>query len=90
MDDNEAHIIEEVISHEIINVNGKDKLNLNIRWFGFKETSLTGMNASLRKNEKVNDYLKANNLQKFGHKDITEDIEPKRKRVRFSASVPYT
>ena len=90
LDDNEAHIIEEVISHEIINVNGKDKLNLNIRWFGFKETSLTGMNASLRKNEKVNDYLKANNLQKFGHKDITEDIEPKRKRVRFSASVPYT
>jgi hypothetical protein len=48
------------------------------------------MNASLRKNEKVNDYLKANNLQKFGLKDVTEDIEPKRKRVRFSASVPYT
>jgi hypothetical protein len=90
LDDNEAHIIEEVVNHEIVNVNGKDKLNLNIRWFGFQETSMTGMNASLKKNEKVNDYLKANNLQKFGLKDVTEDIEPKRKRVRISASVPYT
>jgi hypothetical protein len=88
LDDTEAYIVEEVLSHEIVNVNGKDKLNLNIRWFGFKETSMTGMNISLKKNEKVNDYLKANGLKRFSLKDVTEDIEPKRKRVRFSASVP--
>jgi hypothetical protein len=88
LDDTEAYIVEEVLNHEIINVNGKDKLNLNIRWFGFKETSMTGMNISLKKNEKANGYLKAKGLKKFGLKDSTEDMEPKRKRVRFSASVP--
>jgi hypothetical protein len=88
LDDTEAYIVEEVLNHEIININGKDKLNLNIRWFGFKETSMTGMNISLKKNEKVNDYFKAKGLIKFGLKDSTEDMEPKRKRVRFSASVP--
>ena len=82
LDDNESYIIEDVVSHEIIG----NKLNLTIKWYGYIKPALTGMNASLKKNEKVQEYLKANGLNRYGLRDSNESIEPAKKRVRFSAS----
>jgi hypothetical protein len=89
LDDSDCYIVEEVINHEIINSNGKNSLNLNIKWYGYKQPELSGMNMSLKKNEKVKEYLKVNDLQKYGLKDDTEDVEPMKKRVRFSSTVPF-
>ena len=74
-------------------VNKRRALNLTIKWHGYKEPEVTGMNASLQRNEAVQEYLKEKGLQSFGiklkrsHTDNDEIIQNK-KRVRFSSSVP--
>ena len=90
LDDNQSFIVEDVIKHDILKVNGTEKLNLLIKWFGYEKPSLTGMNISLKRNEVVQRYLIANNLEKYGIREIVdnnpEGSEPLKKRVRFSAS----
>jgi hypothetical protein len=70
LDDTESFLIERVVDHEIItDKRNKRHLNLIILWFGKKETEKSGMNSDLKKNYKVQEYLKANGLDKeFGVK----------------------
>ena len=89
LDDNKSYIIEKIISHEIITNNKRKVLNLTIKWHGYKEPEITGMNIS------VQEYLKEKGLENFGLKTKRSNDEvnnsnqqPKSKRVRFSSSVP--
>ena len=66
LDDDKHFIVEEVLDHEIITLNNKQNLNLKIKWFGYKEPEMTGMNISLKRNKTVKNYLKDKNLEKFG------------------------
>ena len=56
----------EVLDHEIITNNNKQTLNLKIKWFGYKEPEMTGLNISLKRNKIIKNYLKDKNLEKFG------------------------
>ena len=95
LDDNKSYIIEKIISHEIITNNKRKVLNLTIKWHGYKEPEITGMNISLQRNEAVQEYLKEKGLESFGLKTkrshdeaINSNQQAKSKRVRFSSSVP--
>ena len=74
-------------------VNKRKALNLTIKWHGYKEPEVTGMNVSLQRNVAVQEYLKEKGLQSFGllskrsNTDNNEIIQ-KTKRDRFSSSVP--
>ena len=93
LDDDKTYIIEKILNHEIVEINKRKALNLTIKWHGYKEPEVTGMNASLQRNEAVQEYLKEKGLQSYGlklkrsHTD-NEEITQKTKRVRFSSSVP--
>ena len=88
-----THIIEKILNHEVVEVNKRKALNLAIKWHGYKEPEVTGMNVSLQRNVAVHEYFKEKGLQSFGHhtkrsnSDNNETIE-KTKCVRFSSSVP--
>ena len=66
LDDDKHFIVEEVIDHEIVTNNNKQNLNLKIKWFGYKEPEITGMNNSFKRNKIIQKYLKDKNLEKFG------------------------
>jgi hypothetical protein len=63
-------------------------VNLLIKWFGYEKPELCGLNISLKRNEVVKEYLKANNLTKHLPKDHNNDQdvanEKPIKRVRFA------
>jgi hypothetical protein len=87
LDDADTFIIEKILSHEIVH----NKLNLRIKWHGYLEPENTGMNATLKKNEMVQEYLEKHNLNRFGlnkRPDITSSSTTKpRKEIRWSSSV---
>jgi cleavage and polyadenylation specificity factor subunit 1 len=70
LDDNETFIVNEVVDHEIItDKRNKRFLNLMIIWYGNKKAEKSGMNSDLKKNYKVQQYLKTHGLDKeFGVK----------------------
>ena len=90
LDDDKHFLVEEVLDHEIITINNKPNLNLKIKWFGYKEPEMTGINISLKRNKIIKEYLKLKNLEKFGtlKKDDRgyenpSESENKPKRARF-------
>jgi hypothetical protein len=93
LDDDKTYIIEKILNHEILEVNKKKSLNLTIKWHGYIEPEVTGMNISLQRNVAVQEYLQEKGLQSFGlqkkrsNTDNNEIIQ-KTKRVKFSSSVP--
>ena len=93
LDDDKSYIIEKILNHEIVEVNKRKTLNLTIKWHGYKEPEVTGINVSLQRNIAVQEYLKEKGLKSFGlhtkrsNTDNNEIIQ-KTKRVRFSSSVP--
>jgi len=95
LDDDKSYIVEKILNHEIITVNKRKVLNLTIKWHGYKEPEITGMNVSLQRNVAVQEYLKEKGLQSFGLRTKRTDSGTidnndihKSKRVRFSSSVP--
>ena len=81
-----------MLSHEIVQKNGKNTLNVEIQWHGYKEPEWTNIR-SVVNNIYVQKYLKDNNLEHYGggsKRTATDDIDTRRKRklVRFSSSVP--
>jgi hypothetical protein len=91
LDDQDAYIIERIISHEIVKDKSKPAINLNIKWHGYKDPTWNSLNISLKKNGAVQKYLKTHGLEKYGLMANPEDRdtrEPKKKRVSFSSSVP--
>jgi hypothetical protein len=85
LDDADTFIIVKILSHEIVN----NKLNLRITWHGYNTPEISSMNATLKRNELVLEYLEQHNLTKFGptkRTDKTSSTKP-RKRVTFSSSV---
>ncbi len=93
LDDDKRCIIEKILNHEIVEINKRKVFNLTIKWHGYKEPEITGMNVSLQRNVAVQEYLKEKGLQSFGlstkrsNIDNTENTQ-KIKRVKFSSSVP--
>ena len=88
-------IVKRILSHEITTINKRKVLNLTIKWHGYKEPEITGMNMSLQRNGAVQEYLKEKGLQSFGLKTKRSDDnakdsndQPKSKCVRFSSNVP--
>jgi hypothetical protein len=95
LDDNKSYIIEKILSHDIVTVNKRKVLNLTIKWHGYKEPEITGMNVSLQRNVAVQEYLKEKGSQSFGLRTKSSDSNindnnnhQKSKRVRFSSSAP--
>jgi hypothetical protein len=88
LDDNNTFIIEKIIQHELVQTRSKPVLNLQIKWHGYAEPEWTAMNISLKRNEAVQEYLKAKGLDRFGLHQQPDKSEPPKKRVRFSSSVP--
>jgi len=89
-DDDKHYIVEKVLAHEIVQVNGKNTLNVKIQWHGYKEPEWTNIRTAIN-NIYVQRYLKDNNLEQYGGMKRTADDNidtRKRKRVRFSSSVP--
>ena len=91
LDDDETFMIEEIIAHDVVEVKGKQSLNLHIKWFGYPKTEWNGLNITLKRNEIVQQYLQTHSLEKFGLKTESKatDTEPPKKRVRFSSSVKF-
>ena len=76
--------MEQILSHEIVN----NKLNFRIKWRGYEQPELTGLNSTLQNNEIVQKYLQINALQKFANKRKAKEMDtPEPKRVRFSSTV---
>ena len=93
LDDDKTYIIEKILNHEVVEVNKRKALNLTIKWHRYKEPEVTGMNVLLQRNSVVQEYLKEKGLQSFGlhTKRLNTDeneIMQKKKRIRFSSSVP--
>jgi poly(A) polymerase Pap1 len=93
LDDDKSYIIEKIINHEIVEINKRKVLNLTIKWHGYKEPEITGMNVSLQRNVAVQEYLKEKGLQSFGLSTKRSNIDnnentQKIKRVKFSSSIP--
>ena len=88
LDDNGLFIVEKILKHEIINEYGKEKVNLLIKWFGYEKPELCGLNISLKRNEVVKEYLKANDMKQHLPKDHNndqgKDEEVPKKKVRFT------
>ena len=93
LDDDKSYIIEKIINHEIVEINKRKVLNLTIKWHGYKEPEITGMNVSLQRNVAVQEYLKEKGLQSFGLSTKRSNIDnnentQKIKRIKFSSSIP--
>jgi hypothetical protein len=90
LDDDDTFIVEEIIGHEIIKSqdirNKNKKLNLHVKWHGYKQPEWTAINASLKRNIVVKDYLKQHKLNQWiENKEVEE--QPKVKKVRFSTRI---
>ena len=88
-DDDKHYIIEKVLAHEIVQLNGKNTLNVKIQWYGYKEPEWTNIRTAAN-NIYVQRYLKDNNLEQYGgmKRTAADNIDTRtRKRVRFSSSV---
>jgi hypothetical protein len=78
-----------VLAHEIVQLNGKNTLNVKIKWYGYKEPEWTNIRTAAN-NIYVQRYLKDNNLEQYGgmKRTAADNIDTRtRKRVRFSSSV---
>ena len=53
LDDDKTFIVEQILSHEIVN----NKLNLRIKWWGYEQPELTGLNSTLQNNKMVQKIL---------------------------------
>ncbi len=65
LDDDKSYIIENILNHEIDEINKRKALNITIKWHGYKESEVTEMNVSLQQNGAVQEYQKENRLQSF-------------------------
>ena len=88
-DDDKHYIVEKVLAHQIVQVKGKNTLNVQIQWHGYKEPEWTNIRTAVN-NIYVQKYLEDNNLEQYSglKRTATEDVDTrKKKRVRFSSSV---
>ena len=88
-----------MIGHDIIKTqdsrNRNEKLNLHVKWHGYKQPEWTAINASLKKNIIVQRYLRHHKLNKWLENQAIEEqplvkrvrFQPIKKRVRFSTRV---
>jgi len=92
LDDDKTYIVQHVNDHEIITRNGRQSLNLNIKWQGYITEDWNSINTTLQDNIIVQQYLKDNNLERFGRPKkraaavavVAAATPPARKRVKFS------
>jgi len=88
LDSNDLFVPERVVTHRIDST-GKS-LDLEIKWYGYKDPEWSSLNIDLKKNETIQAYLEQQGLTQFGLKDklTTNDGETSpKKRVRFSSCV---
>ena len=85
-DDEKSYVIQNILHHNIVD----NKLNLYIKWHGYKAPEWTGLDSTLRNNEAVQEYLEDHQLTRFGNKrprETNSATEMQKKKVKWSSSV---